>query len=176
MNKITLKIINAGDGGVGKTTLLYRYVENNFKFDTKMTIGVGFFYKEVKIDDITYGLQLWDLGGEEHFRAFLNKYVDGANGAFLMFDLTRLNTLKRIEEWVNIIRKSNPKCPILFLGTKLDLQDEISVDDKLPLDLKAKFNFIDYLKVSSKTGYNVNHAFELLTEKVAENQKVFFGK
>lgn len=170
MKHITFKIINAGEGGVGKTTLLYRYVEDKFMFDTKMTIGVGFFHKTVTIDDTDYGLQLWDLGGEEHFRPFLNKYVDGANGAFLMFDLTRMATLNKVDQWVDIIHQGNPDCPIVFLGSKLDLQEQISVPDEMPKKLVEKHDFVEYIKVSSKTGHNVDYAFRRLVECIIESK------
>jgi len=58
-----LKIITAGDGGVGKTTLLYRYVEGRFLADTKMTLGVEFFIKELNIKGESISLQIWDFGG-----------------------------------------------------------------------------------------------------------------
>ncbi len=166
---ITYKVITAGDGGVGKTTLLFRYVENKFNYDTKITIGVGFFFKTIDLgDENKYGLQLWDLGGEEQFRPFLKSYVAGADGAFLMIDLTRINSLKNIQSWVDIVRSENPELPILLLGSKLDLTEDISVTDEEPLRLKEKFKFIDYLKVSSKTGQNVDKAFETLIRKILE--------
>ncbi|MHA2130550.1 MAG: ADP-ribosylation factor-like protein, partial [Promethearchaeota archaeon] len=59
------KIITAGDGGVGKTTLLYRYVEGRFLESTKMTLGVEFFMKEIHIEDEIINLQVWDFGGQE---------------------------------------------------------------------------------------------------------------
>ncbi|MHA1294085.1 MAG: Rab family GTPase [Promethearchaeota archaeon] len=164
----TFKVINAGDGGVGKTTMLYRYVENKFFSDTKMTIGVGFFQKYVALDDMTISLQLWDFGGQEHFRPFLNSYMRGASAAILMFDLTKIKTLRRIDEWVDLIRKEDPECPILFVGSKLDLKDEISVQDDYALEFKEKYNFFDYVKISSKTGENVEKCFILITKKILE--------
>ncbi|MHA1758100.1 MAG: Rab family GTPase, partial [Promethearchaeota archaeon] len=93
---IMYKVITAGEGGVGKTTLLHKFVEGKFKIDTKMTIGVGFFLKDITLENgKTYSLQLWDFGGQELFRPFLDSYALGANGAILMFDLTRMDTLKR---------------------------------------------------------------------------------
>jgi small GTP-binding protein len=163
------KIITAGDGAVGKTTLLHRYLEGKFLVDTKMTIGVEFFVKEICIEGITYKLQLWDLGGEKQFRFILKDYVSGANGALLMFDLTRVQTLYGIDDWVEIIRQENPNLPILFIGTKLDLMtNNITLDDRYALSYKEKYNFIEYLKTSSKTGTNINEAIEILTRKIIE--------
>lgn len=169
-SKYILKILTAGEGGVGKTTLLHRYVEGKFSAETKMTIGVEFFLKETKIDSKQCTLQLWDFGGQERFRFLLESYVLGAKGALLMFDLTRLITLENLEQWVNIVRKGDPNLPILFLGTKLDLEDEIQVDDNYAKEFLELYDLMDYLKISSKTGENVENAFNVLTRKILERQ------
>ena len=164
-----LKVITSGDGGVGKTTLLYRYVEGTFLEDTRMTLGVEFFIKEVDVGGKKVDLQVWDFGGQEHFRPLLKNYTLGAKGALLLFDLTRPASLGKIDQWVNICRENNPDIPIIFLGTKLDLIDLISVDDSYALSLKEEYNFFEYLKISSKTGENVNLAFELLAKEIIRN-------
>jgi len=168
--RFILKILTSGEGGVGKTTILHRYVDGQFSADTKMTIGVEFFLKEVIIDEKQCTLQLWDFGGQERFRFLLESYVLGAKGALLMFDLTRPITLDNLEQWVNICRKGDPDLPILFLGTKLDLTEDIMVDDDHAQMFQEEFNLFDYLKISSKTGENVFEAFELLTKKILERQ------
>ena len=168
--KFILKILTAGEGGVGKTTLLHRYVEGKFSADTKMTIGVEFFLKETEVDEKQCTLQLWDFGGQERFRFLLESYVLGAKGAMLMFDLTRVSSLENLEQWLNIVRKGDPNLPVLFLGTKLDLADEIQVDDDYALSFLEEYNLIDFLKISSKTGENVSQAFNKLTNKILERQ------
>ncbi len=168
--KFILKILTAGEGGVGKTTLLHRYVEGKFSAETKMTIGVEFFLKETEIDAKQCTLQLWDFGGQERFRFLLESYVLGAKGALLMFDLTRMSSLENLEQWLNIVRKGDPNLPVLFLGTKLDLADEIQVDDDYARSFLNEYNLIDFLKISSKTGENVYKAFDLLTQKILERQ------
>ncbi|MFX0056862.1 MAG: Rab family GTPase [Candidatus Hodarchaeota archaeon] len=168
--KFILKILTAGEGGVGKTTLLHRFVEGRFSAETKMTIGVEFFLKELDVNDHHCTLQLWDFGGQERFRFLLESYVLGAKGALLMFDLTRPMTLENLEQWINICRKNDPNLPILFLGTKKDLVDEITVDDNFALSFKDQFNLFDYLRVSSKSGENVQNAFNMITKKILERQ------
>ncbi len=168
--KFILKILTAGEGGVGKTTLLHRYVEGKFSAETKMTIGVEFFLKETEIDSKHCTLQLWDFGGQERFRFLLESYVLGAKGALLMFDLTRLMSLENLQQWINIVRKGDPNLPVLFVGTKLDLTDEIQVDDDYATTFLNKFNLIDFIKISSKTGENVGNAFELITRHILERQ------
>ena len=168
--KFILKILTAGEGGVGKTTLLHRYVEGKFSAETKMTIGVEFFLKETEIDENQCTLQLWDFGGQERFRFLLESYVLGAKGALLMFDLTRMMSLENLEQWLNIVRKGNPNLPVLFVGTKLDLVDEIQVDDDYANSFLKEFNLLGFLKISSKTGENVAEVFNYLTRTILEKQ------
>ena len=170
VKKFILKILTAGEGGVGKTTLLHRFVEGKFSGETKMTIGVEFFLKELEIDGQQCTLQLWDFGGQERFRFLLESYVLGAKGALLLFDLTRPMTLENLEAWVKICRQGNNDLPILFIGTKLDLVDDIMVDDDYAASFKEQFNLFDFLKISSKSGENIEESFKLLTKKILERQ------
>ncbi len=166
---ILLKVITCGEGGVGKTTLLHRYIEGVFLADTRLTIGVEFFLKELEIEGKRILLQVWDFGGQDHFRPLLKNYAVGARGALLLFDLTRLSSLQRIEQWIDICRQDDTDIPIIFLGTKLDLTEEILINDEFALKFKEKYNFFEYLKVSSKTGENVNLAFEFLAKELVKN-------
>ena len=79
-------------------------------------------------------------------------------------------TLENLEQWVNIVRKSDPDLPVLFLGTKLDLVDDIMVDDDYAAQYQEHFNLFDYMKISSKTGEGVAEAFEKLTRRILERQ------
>ncbi len=165
---IVLKVLTTGEGGVGKTTLIHKYVEGKFRIDTKMTIGVEFFTKYLTLDGRLIALQLWDFGGQQQFRFMLNAYAKGAKGALLMFDLTRYFTLKNLGEWADICRSWDPDIPILFLGTKADLTEQLTVDDEYALEFKEKLKCFEFLKVSSKTGANVENAFEVLTRKILD--------
>ncbi len=174
----TFKVITGGDGGVGKTTLLRRYVDNKFEYDTKMTIGVDIFQKTVNIGDkIKVSLQLWDFGGQERFRFFLDSFVLGAKGALILFDLTQPRTISdRIKEWVDIVRKYDKTLPLILVGAKADLTEKISVEDNYVLEITKPFNFIEYVKTSSKSGLNVSKAFEdLLLVLIKQTGKEFLS-
>ncbi|MFX0056860.1 MAG: Rab family GTPase [Candidatus Hodarchaeota archaeon] len=166
-----LKTIITGEGGVGKTTLLHRYIEGKFLIDTRMTIGVEFFLKEFTFNTERILLQIWDFGGQERFRFLLKNYAKGAKGALLMFDLTRPITLETIDEWVDICRSEQPDLPILLVGSKADLTEMVNLEDNYISEFKEKYNLFDYLRVSSKTGENVNMAFELLAKQILDKVK-----
>jgi Ras-related protein Rab-11A len=161
-----LKILIVGDGGVGKTTLLHRYIDGQFLLDTKMTIGVEFHLKELEVNEEKIYLQVWDLGGQEQFRFLHTHYAKGAKGALVLFDLTRPLTLMGIDEWVKICRDEDYELPMVFLGSKADLNDLINIDEEYIKEVQEKYEFDDYIRISSKTGENVNLAFQLLAQKI----------
>ena len=164
-----LKTIITGEGGVGKTTLLHRYIEGRFDANTRLTIGVEFFLKELTIDEDSIFLQIWDFGGQERFRFLLSNYAKGAKGALLLFDLTRPLTLNTLEEWVNICRSDDPDIPILLIGSKADLEEMITVNEELIESLKSEFQFFDYVRISSKTGENVKEVFEKIARAIVNH-------
>ena len=142
-----------------------------FDDSSVMTVGVDFFTKELSIDNAHCSLQLWDLGGQQRFRHLLDSFVMGARGALLLFDLTNIPKIGDILEWVNIARLHDINLPIILVGTKNDLEDFIAVDDESALHIKNTFNMRDYIKISSKTGYNVEELFNLLAKRLTEVSK-----
>ena len=162
VKQILFKVLTVGDGSVGKTTLLQRYVAGLFKEDQKMTIGVNFYLKRIQTRDFDIALQLWDFGGQERFRFLLKKYVKGAAGALLLYDLTNPATIESVNEWVELVRMYNSSLPIILVGTKYDLVDPEFIDDTAPNLVLAKYDLIDSVKTSSKTGKNVEDVFNLL--------------
>lgn len=164
---VTKKVLVAGEGGVGRTTALFRYTENFFSSATKMTLGFQFFSKTVEVEGETFNLSFFDLAGQERWRFLFDSIALGANGAILFFDLTRPMTLEKIVQWVDILRRCDPNLPILFVGTKTDLIENIMIDDEYAMCLKERFNLFDYIKISSKTGENVELIFENLIRKMA---------
>ncbi|MHA1730363.1 MAG: Rab family GTPase [Promethearchaeota archaeon] len=170
--KYIFKILVAGEGGVGKTTLLLKYVNGTFVADTSMTIGINFHVKNINVGGIETSLQLWDFGGQERFRFMLPSYTLGAKGALLLYDCTRFSTLENLKEWTEICRTHDKDLPIMFVGTKVDLVDQRSVEADYAKSFMEDLNMFDYIEVSSKTGQNVEEAFEQIVRKILERQGV----
>ncbi|MFX0075217.1 MAG: Rab family GTPase [Candidatus Hermodarchaeota archaeon] len=172
MRNFVFKILVAGDGAVGKTTLLRKFVDGTFDESSITTVGVDFFIKQVIYENIgNCTLQLWDLGGQERFRHLLESFVMGAKGALLLFDLTRMPKIENILNWVNIVRMHDFSLPIILVGTKLDLEEFIAVDDESANSIKNTFSMIDYVKTSSKDGTNVELVFDLIVQKLMKSSK-----
>jgi small GTP-binding protein len=165
------KLVVAGEGGVGKTTLIIRYCEGIFKHDTRTTVGVGFASKEVSLRGEKIKLQIWDFGGEERFRFILPAYCKGANAAILAFDTTRFQSVKNLPEWVEIIRKNAGNVPIVLVGTKTDLEDKRTVRHEEGEAFSSKNRLEGYYDVSSKTGLNVDTVFAKVAELAYDHAK-----
>ncbi|MFX0069991.1 MAG: Rab family GTPase [Candidatus Hermodarchaeota archaeon] len=158
------KVCIFGDGGVGKTSLVRRYLTGIFTGDSSMTLGVDFHMKTLKVQDKRISLQIWDFAGESRFRFLLPGYVTGSSGGIFMFDITRRASLKNFNDWLTIFTEGtkdspigNP--PIFMVGGKLDLHDRRSVYSNDAVDLAKKFNILDYIECSAKTGENVELIF-----------------
>jgi len=164
----TVKVIVSGDGGVGKTSFLNRLIHDNFNINNELTKGIDFFSKNLIINGQEYNFVLWDFAGQTQFKQILNDFVDGSIAAFVLFDLSRLNTLSGVEEWIKRLNE-NDSIPIFILGNKSDTIDvnDCKVFDDNILDIRNRYkNIIGYLKISSKTGDNVEQAFLSLLERI----------
>ncbi|MFX0099461.1 MAG: Rab family GTPase [Candidatus Hodarchaeota archaeon] len=165
------KIVIGGGGGVGKTTFINRYLGGEFTPDTKLTVGVQFHARMEKINGYECNLAIWDLGGQDRFRFVQDNYIRGAVGAIVFFDMSRLNTLYQVEDWVNLIRKNaSPKIPIILGGTKNDLvprEKEGEIYD-LVLEVLEDLGLNCFMATSSKTGSNVTAVMRNLVVTLIE--------
>lgn len=177
MPDVVFKVCIFGDGGVGKTTLVKRYLTGLFDTDTKMTLGVDFYMKHLKIEEKHLGLQIWDFSGEEQFRFLLPGYVRGASGGIFMYDITRYSSLKHLEEWLEVFRESfnelRGKIPLIMVGGKLDLDHKRSVDQEDAIERAKKFEMIECIECSAKTGQNVEQIFITLSQNMLEKADLF---
>ncbi len=158
--RYTFKLIIAGDGGVGKTTLVDRYVNGTFHDDSRITLGVQFMVKRMTIDDNAIDLQIWDFGGEERFRFILPAYCLGTHGAIFMYDITNPASLLHTDDWMLILRSQNAKFPVIAVGTKADLSADRKVQVGEAMAMVEKYCISEVLEVSAKSGQNVDLVFE----------------
>ncbi|TFG21923.1 MAG: GTP-binding protein [Promethearchaeota archaeon] len=169
------KVLVFGDGGVGKTTLINRYLTGLFAQGT-ITIGVDFHIKAVEIEGKKVTLQIWDFAGEDRFRFLLPSYAKGANGVIFMFDITRYTSLNSVNEWLNVFKKSFKEeeveeVPMIIVGGKLDLNERRTISRIDAENIASEFQFYDYLECSSKTGENVEEIFNKIARFMMEKAR-----
>jgi len=161
---VMFKVCFFGDGGVGKTTLIGRYLTGIFKSDQTLTIGVDFHVKKVRVGDKLVSLQIWDFAGESRFRFLLPSYVVGSSGGIFMYDVTRFSSLKNFPQWIEIFKKGftgaiDKQLPVLMVGSKLDLSYKRAVSSNEAYALAKEHNLYAYIECSSKDGRNVEDIF-----------------
>jgi small GTP-binding protein len=166
MTTIQKKICLLGDFGVGKTSLVHRFVEGRFDDKYLSTVGVKISRKILKRPYGEMNMLVWDLAGGNGFETSSSTYMQGATGALIVCDLTRHETLTACENYARQIRILNPGVQLVFVGNKVDLTKErvVSVPDMLAA--LTVFGERTFFLTSAKTGEKVEDAFSYLAEKI----------
>jgi len=174
VNKSTKrKICLLGEGGVGKTSLIKRYVFDQFSDGYLITIGTKVTKKELKIkdpitqDEVGVTMLIWDIMGQKGFREILrDAYFYGAQGAIAVCDITRKDTLDELEGWISSLFSVSKSVPLVFIGNKVDLVDQAELTFKDVRAFAANYEDPTVFLSSAKNGINVNLAFKTLAEKI----------
>lgn len=153
-----------GHFGVGKTSLMRRFIDDTFSEDYKVTLGVQIQKKVVQLrSGKKLPLIIWDVEGNTTVKNARLSYLLGSNGFIYVFDATRIDTFSELNEEIEFLEESYPKAAIKVIGNKLDLVSKQSLIDILA----AKKIRYDYL-TSAKTGENVNDMFKDLAQDLAK--------
>ena len=168
-----IKILLCGNSGVGKTSIFKRYYENKFEANYTTSIGIDFQTKEINHNDKLYSIHLIDTAGEERFRSITSSYFRMADYYLLVFDLANKNSLIALSEWIELLKEHVEKPKYIILGNKSDLEKNLIPDQEINEVLNdkdnLKINDENFLKVSAKTGENINEAFEYLLDIIEQN-------
>lgn len=173
--QVIKKITLAGDGMVGKTSLIRRYVLEQFSDKYIVTIGTKVSKKDLKVkhggQDIDLTFMIWDIMGLTGYHSQLHKNnFKGAKGALVVADLTRLDTLISLGQWAQQIEDIAGDIPLIFLINKVDLREKAEFTEDDVLEEVKKHN-AQHLFTSAKTGENVEKAFSLLAGKMLEQDE-----
>jgi len=167
------KVIVVGEAGVGKTSIIRRYVENQFSTDYKATVGVDFALKEIKNDGRSMRLQLWDIAGQERFSSMTHVYYKEAAAACIVFDLTDSKTFKRVDRWKNDVEEkvkleNGQTVPMLLLGNKNDMSNK-EVNNEEVENYAKQNGFVGFFPVSALSNENLDKAFGTLTSSLLQH-------
>ena len=160
------KIIIIGDSGVGKSNILGRYLHDEFKEDTKSTVGVEFGSKKMQIENATIKLQIWDTAGQERYRSITSAYYKGAKGCFIVYDITNSQSFDDIIKWYEEIKKSGDKgVSIILVGNKCDLENERKVTIEMGKN-KAKEMNCPFYETSALSNIMIEEVFKSICEDI----------
>ncbi|MHA1583377.1 MAG: Rab family GTPase [Candidatus Baldrarchaeia archaeon] len=163
------KIVLIGDGGVGKTTLRRRWMGEGFVTSYILTVGADF---AVKTLITPYGhevkFQIWDLGGQPHFKEVRKTFYAGTAGALVVYDVTDRKSYNNVFGWIEeMLKHVKQKIPIVLVGNKIDLRnnvpDTITTEEGINLrkEIMEKYGLdVLFIETSAKTGENVDKAFQ----------------
>lgn len=159
------KTVLIGDSGVGKSNLISRFTKDEFRLDSKPTIGVEFGYKNIKVRDKLIKAQIWDTAGQERFRAITSSYYRGALGAMLVYDITRIITFVNIKKWLHELREyGNEDMVIILVANKSDLSQSREVEKEEGKGF-AEREGLCFMETSALQNLNVEDAFlEMITK------------
>ncbi len=165
-----LKFVAIGDSNVGKTSLIQRFINNDFDHSFMTTVGVDFKFKNI---DTTSGktirLQIWDTAGQERYQAITNAYFRGASGIIIVFDLTHVPSFLSVPAWIAKYEQTlgtESKHSVILVGNKCDSEDARTVTRT---QIEAFYNenhskLLAYFETSAATGVNVTEMFYKLAE------------
>jgi small GTP-binding protein len=167
---VKAKVCLVGDVAVGKTSLIRRFVQEEFDDRYIATVGTKVTKKTVEMSwrgsPATLDMMVWDIMGEKGFRALLrDAYFEGSHGVIAVCDLTRKDTFYDLNNWVQMIRKQVGNVPVVFLGNKMDLKERRVVSEEELARMGTIHNATTFL-ASAKTGAGVNEAFKALADAI----------
>ena len=161
------KLILVGDSGVGKTSLLNRYMERGFSLNQPCTVTADCQLKSLTIDSLTSAqLIIWDTCGQEKFRSMTSQYFKFAHGVILMYDVSDRRSFDDLNAWLEEIKQNsmNENISIILVGNKIDFKyRNISTEQASKF---AKDNDLLYCETSSKEGLNIESPFEKITKEI----------
>jgi len=153
------KLILFGNEGVGKTSLVERFVNDKFEENYIATLGYNVYEKRILYNNANISLMVYDIGGQERFSDLRKQYAKGANTAFLVFDVTDPNSFISIIKWKTDLNDFAGAIPFIIIGNKIDCVTERQVAKDEALKLCSVLGALAYYETSAKNGRGVEDAF-----------------
>ena len=170
MSDLILRVILLGDSNVGKTSLIMRYIKNEFKNGYFSTFGVEYGSKIIKKGKKNICLEIIDTGGQEKFHCLTKSFFNKVDGIIFVFDLTNKQSFENLKNWLKEAESYTEDFEYILVGNKKDLINSIEVNQESLKD-NDLFNGTKYFEVSAKTGENIEECFEELTDLILNKIK-----
>jgi small GTP-binding protein len=162
------KVCLLGDGGVGKTSLVRRFVEDSFRDEYIVSFGTKVSKKVLDLGDVELTLMLWDILGQKSDDSLHSAYYKGANGALLVCDVTRAQTVEHLAKWKESFLNAAPGAKVILVANKADLEPKIPFEE-----IREVGGMLggEILMTSARTGEGVETAFLKLGRAIMEVRK-----
>ena len=161
-NEYEFKIITLGDPGVGKTSIIKRYIYDEYNFNEISTMGIQFSFKDINIKGKNIKLNILDTGGQEKFKSLSSSYLKHADVVLFVFDWSVKKTFENMKMWINHFEENNNGKKIkqkLLIGNKSDLQLNV---DKNEVNEFAKNNNLVFMSTSAKYKDQIDELFKVI--------------
>ena len=168
LHELKLKILLIGNSDVGKTSMILKYVDNNFSEEHLSTIGIEKKYKEIVKGNYKIILDIYDTAGQERYKVINKSFFNGANGIIFVYDITNFKSFEGIRNWMKETELYTNFRSILC-GNKIDLDSErkVKYNELKEYGIKKK---IDLFEVSAKTGENIDKIFDKIVSLILEDK------
>ncbi|XP_069740934.1 ras-related protein Rab-22A isoform X1 [Narcine bancroftii] len=154
------------DTGVGKSSIVWRFVEDSFDPNINPTIGASFMTKTVQYQSELHKFLIWDTAGQERFRALAPMYYRGSAAAIIVYDVTKEETLQTLKNWVKELRQHGPpNIVVAIAGNKCDLTDAREVLEKDAKDYADSIHAV-FVETSAKNAININELFAEISRRI----------
>ncbi|KAJ4153373.1 hypothetical protein LMH87_009862 [Akanthomyces muscarius] len=180
----SVKLVLLGEAAVGKSSLVLRFVNNDFQENKEPTIGAAFLTQKCNLPTRTIKFEIWDTAGQERFASLAPMYYRNAQAALVVYDITKPTSLIKAKHWVaELQRQASPGIVIALVGNKLDLASESASGDsgddgddsgdarKVPTEeakAYAEEESLLFFETSAKTGVNVSEVFTAIANAIPE--------
>ncbi|CAG9944795.1 unnamed protein product [Clonostachys rosea f. rosea IK726] len=181
----SVKLVLLGEAAVGKSSLVLRFVNNDFQENKEPTIGAAFLTQKCNLPSRTIKFEIWDTAGQERFASLAPMYYRNAQAALVVYDLTKPTSLVKAKHWVaELQRQASPGIVIALVGNKLDLTTEAAPADVDGTDgddsgdarkisteeakTYAEEESLLFFETSAKTGHNVTEVFTAIANAIPE--------
>jgi len=157
------KLVFLGDQSVGKTSIITRFMYDNFDRHYQATIGIDFLSKTMYLEDRTVRLQLWDTAGQERFRSLIPSYIRDSSVAVVVYDVANRASFLNTAKWVEDVRAERGNDVVICLvGNKTDLGNDKRQVSTEEGEERARKDGLMFMECSAKAGYNVKSLFRKL--------------